>query len=66
VQIIFVTLPILLLLSGAVLISDAFFLYFSGHSAADEFREQFTQLDENGSRSGLLAPVQRKHASLPR
>ncbi|TVU10664.1 hypothetical protein EJB05_44208 [Eragrostis curvula] len=35
-------------------------------SAADQFREQFTQLEENGGRSGLLAPVQRKHASLPR
>ncbi|XP_062179164.1 mitogen-activated protein kinase 11-like isoform X2 [Phragmites australis] len=35
-------------------------------SATEQFREQFSQLEENGNRSGLVAPVQRKHASVPR
>uniref|UniRef100_K3Z2P0 Protein kinase domain-containing protein n=1 Tax=Setaria italica TaxID=4555 RepID=K3Z2P0_SETIT len=34
-------------------------------SATDQFREQVTQLEENGNKSEV-APVQRKHASLPR
>ncbi|CAN6178110.1 unnamed protein product [Urochloa humidicola] len=34
-------------------------------SATDRFREQITQLEENGNKSGV-APMQRKHASLPR
>ncbi|CAL5052854.1 unnamed protein product [Urochloa decumbens] len=34
-------------------------------SAIDQFREQITQLEENGNKSGV-APIQRKHASLPR
>ncbi|KAL6594810.1 hypothetical protein ACP70R_048259 [Stipagrostis hirtigluma subsp. patula] len=36
-------------------------------SATDQFRKQFTQLEEEDcSRSRAVAPVQRKHASLPR
>nr|CAD1839205.1 unnamed protein product [Ananas comosus var. bracteatus] len=35
-------------------------------SAVDQFRKQFTHLEENGGRNGPMIPPERKHVSLPR
>ncbi|XP_021692768.2 mitogen-activated protein kinase 20 isoform X2 [Hevea brasiliensis] len=35
-------------------------------SAVDQFRRQFAHLEENGSKSGPIIPLERKHVSLPR
>ncbi|KAK4741733.1 hypothetical protein SAY87_025321 [Trapa incisa] len=35
-------------------------------SAADQFRKQFAHLEENGGKSDIVIPLERKHASLPR
>ncbi|PKA48742.1 Mitogen-activated protein kinase 10 [Apostasia shenzhenica] len=35
-------------------------------SAVDQFRRQFSQLEENGGKSGPVLPLERKHVSLPR
>ncbi|XP_020088837.1 mitogen-activated protein kinase 10-like isoform X1 [Ananas comosus] len=34
-------------------------------SAVDQFRKQFTHLEENGGRNGPMIPPERKHVSLP-
>lgn len=38
----------------------------SVNSAVDQFRKQFSHLEENGGKSGPVIPLQRKHVSLPR
>ncbi|KAJ4975658.1 hypothetical protein NE237_000764 [Protea cynaroides] len=35
-------------------------------SALDQFRKQFSHLDENGGKNGPVIPFERKHVSLPR
>ncbi|XAR52793.1 Mitogen-activated protein kinase [Bertholletia excelsa] len=35
-------------------------------SAVDQFRKQFTHLEENGGKNGPVIPFERKHVSLPR
>ncbi|KAK4787798.1 hypothetical protein SAY86_011631 [Trapa natans] len=35
-------------------------------SAVDQFRKQFSHLEEDGGKSGPVIPLQRKHVSLPR
>ncbi|OAY57280.1 mitogen-activated protein kinase 10 isoform X2 [Manihot esculenta] len=35
-------------------------------SAVDQFRRQFTHLEENSGKSGPVIPLERKHTSLPR
>lgn len=35
-------------------------------SAVDQFRKQFAHLEESGTKSGAVIPLERKHASLPR
>jgi hypothetical protein len=39
---------------------------FQYPSAVDQFRKQFAHLEENGSMSGPVTPLERKHVSLPR
>ncbi|ONK68522.1 uncharacterized protein A4U43_C05F12800 [Asparagus officinalis] len=35
-------------------------------SAVDQFRKQFSHLEENGGKNGQVTPLERKHVSLPR
>ncbi|KAE9614826.1 hypothetical protein Lal_00035967 [Lupinus albus] len=35
-------------------------------SAVDQFKKQFAHLEENGGKSSLVMPLERKHVSLPR
>lgn len=41
------------------------FAYLCLYSAVDQFRKQFSHLEEN-SGNGPVIPMERKHASLPR
>ncbi len=40
--------------------------FFWSFSVVDQFRKQFTQVEENLNGSGAAVSLQRKHSSLPR